>query len=656
MAGDTIMATVIEIDGVGRVEMDDGFKNLSPAQQNEIVQNIVNSMQPKPAPQRLRAAAQGLTLGASDEIEAAFRSLMPGQTYDAALEDARSKLKAYQKESPIGSLAYEAGGAMIPAIGAMLAAPFTGGTSAAVTAPTIGRIAATAAAQGAGYAFNTGEGGFGSRSSRVPGGAALGAAGGVVGTGIAKAAGGAVNKLVDATRRVVGGRGATVVENEIQRLVRQTGKSADEIADDIMAGRILAENETIKAAVRAYRAGGGEASTVITQGMTQRPAQTRAAAMNEIRSYLTDASTPSAVQAQRASEDAAKIAERASYAPFRNMDAPQPVVEELAGALKRVPGAVDEVATILRAQTGAAPFFKVLDDGSVEFTRMPTVAEAESIRRAISNKANALYMGGQGGAGEAVKEVERGLRGLLDQEVPSLSAARATASGVRSQRDAFEAGRKALSGDVNEKLGEFSKLTDPDQVDAYRAGLMSALEARSATGTRQSMIRNLANEETKEGRIIREVLPQGSVDDVMKSIETARASQVTTDYVLGGSPTSDTLLEQARRGAGFSVSDITGAFRADPGSMARIASNFADRFTRDLTDAEKARVARILVSQDANLVKQAIVDNSALAALQKRVEEIVAAGVKGSGRAGSLLGSSVGSPASENTIKGLLAQ
>ena len=89
-----------------------------------------------------------------------------------------------------------------------------------------------------------------------------------------RAGGSAINALTDAARRVIGGRGSSVVENEIKRLVTQTGKTADQIADDILNGRILAENETIKAAVRAYRASGGEASTVIMQAMTPRPAVT----------------------------------------------------------------------------------------------------------------------------------------------------------------------------------------------------------------------------------------------------------------------------------------------------------------------------------------------------------------------------------------------
>jgi len=383
---------------------------------------------------------------------------------------------------------------------------------------------------------------------------------------------------------------------------------------------------------------------------------TRAAALEDLNKYLADISAPSALQAQRRSEDVAKVAERAAYSQFRDMPAPDEVVSELADALRRVPSAADEVGIALRAQTGAAPFFEILEDGSVEFTRSPTVAEVENVRRAIGNRASALYRGSMGAAGEAVAGVETGLRGLLDETVPELSATRATAAGVRQQRDAFDAGRMALAGDVNEKLGEFAKLTDPEQIEAYRAGLMSAIQARSATGSRQSMIRNMANEETKEGRILREVLPQDAVDDVLRSIETASGAQEAASKILQGSPTAETLMEAGRQGLGLSVSDISGALSMDPTALANVASKMADRFRRDLTDAERARIARILVSEDADLVRRAIEDDGALAALRDRIEQISATATRGAARAGAIAPAETGGDISGQSIRGLLAQ
>ena len=606
--------------------------------------------------ERTRAAAQGLTLGAADEIEAGVRSLFGGRPYEDVLNEIRGSLKAYQEARPIEAMASEAGGAVVPAVGAALLAPFTGGASTAAVAPTLGRLAGMAALEGGAYAFNTGEGGFAERAARIPGGAVTGAIGGAVAGGVTRAAGGAINALTDATRRIIGNRGSSVVENEIQRLAQQTGKTADEIADDILNGRILAENETIKAAVRAYRAGGGEASTVITQAMTPRPAATRAQAMDEMRQYLSDIAQPSALQGQRRSEEAAKIAERAAYAPFKDIAAPEPVSREVLSALEVVPEAITEVNKMFRGLVAVTPPANGIGPANVTFTRPITLDEAERVRRAIGNAASSEYRGGFGGAGETFAEAEQSLRGLLDVASPELGAARATAAGVRAQRDAFEAGQTALAGDVNETLFNFSKITDPQKVEAYRAGLMAALEARAATGSRQSLIRNLTNEETKEGKILRAVLPQDALDDVLRRLETARASQVTTDYVLGGSPTADTMMEAGRRGMDVSFADVTGVLSGSPDAMINVASNIAARFTRDLTDAERARVARILVSEDPDLVRRAISDEGAMAALQQRVQQLTAGAARGAGRAGAVTGAEPGATLSQQTIRGLLAQ
>lgn len=606
--------------------------------------------------ERTRAAAQGLTLGLADELEAGFRTMYNDAPYQGTLDEIRGSLKGYQEAYPLEALGYEIGGAALPAAGAMLLAPFTGGTSTAAVMPTLGRMAGVSALQGGISAFNTGEGGFKARALRVPLGVAGGAVGGTVAGGAMRVAGGAINKLTDAARRVIGNRGSTVVENEIQRLVRQTGRNADQIAADILDGRILAENDTIKAAVRAYRAGSGEASTIITRGMEARPAMTRAEAMRVMRSNLSDENAPSALQAQRRDAAVAAEAENAAYRPFNDIPASVQVTQELGEALRRVPSAAEEIAITLRAETGQAPFYQIMEDGSVQFTRQPTITEAETVRRAIGNRASALFRGSMGGAGAAVESVQKNLRSSLDEAMPELGAVRATAASVRAQNDAFKAGNEALQGDVYQKLDEFGQITDPAVKDAYRAGFMSALERTATTASRNSLIRNLTKPDVKEGMLLEAILPPDAVDDVLNRLKVASESQEATSYVLGGSITADMGVEAARRGSGVSASDAVGVLSGDMGALTSVVSNVLSRITRDLTDAERARVARILVSDDPELVRRAIVDESGMAALQQRVQQLMADITRGARRAGSSVGASYGGDVSQEIGQGLLAQ
>ena len=589
--------------------------------------------------QRVRTMAQGATFGFADELEARARSLATGRPYQDVVDEVRGGLKAYKEAYPKSAMAYEIGGAALPAL-------IPGGQAS------LGRAAARAGAEGAAYAFGTGEGSARERAERLPTGIAYGTLGGAAGYGAAKAIGGLANKLADAARRKVGGRGATIVENEIQRYVKQTGKTPDEITQDIIDGRLLAENKTIQAAVRSLRTGGGEASTIIEKGLTNRPEQTRQAAMAEMRQYLGDAGEGSQVAARRASDELAVAAEKAAYAPLKGQPLPDEALPALADTLKRVPSASKEVEIRLRAETGEAPFFNVADDGVVSFTRRRTVMEAESVRRAVGNRATSLYRSeGMGGAGEAVAGVQEGFREILDFSVPELASTRAQAAAIRADRDAYKAGAQALAGDVNEKLADFQKIltgqTPEQSVAAFRAGFMKLLEGRAATGSRQAMIRNLINPESKENMILREIFPQDQLDDVLNTLDIAADAQAAAGKIgIGtGSQTAEDAAEAARRGMGITASDMGSALSGNPIEAIGVVDKFIRGMSRTkLTDAENARIARVLVSNDPDLVRRAMVDESGMQALANAVERMAVA-LKGMGRkAGATLSQQVPEP------------
>ena len=98
---------------------------------------------------RARLTATGLLFNFADEAIAGVKALSPDVTYDEALEEEREKLKSAQSKE--GSLKYEVGGAIIPAVGTTIAsvvgAPFTGGTSLAASVPLWARLLGLGAAQ-----------------------------------------------------------------------------------------------------------------------------------------------------------------------------------------------------------------------------------------------------------------------------------------------------------------------------------------------------------------------------------------------------------------------------------------------------------------------------------------------------------------------------
>lgn len=216
---------IIEIDGIGEVEVSDEFTKLAPKEQNAFVEKIRKEVnagarassevnEDKPAEtQRLRSVAQGVTLGFADELEAAIRNplsalgsalgLSEGKDYKERLDIVRKKLKSYRTENPLEAMAYEMGGAVLPAVaGGMLTAgagtAAVGASTAARLAPTLSRAAKIGAVEGGIAGFGAGEGGFSERAKTAATGAALGGTVGAALPVVSQKAGQVGRKALDA--------------------------------------------------------------------------------------------------------------------------------------------------------------------------------------------------------------------------------------------------------------------------------------------------------------------------------------------------------------------------------------------------------------------------------------------------------------------------
>jgi hypothetical protein len=565
--------------------------------------------------QRLRTAAQGLTLGFGDELEAYARAAVSDRSVDEILSEIRGGIKDYQEAYPGESLAYELGGAA--------ATMFVPGGAPS----TLGRLALRGAGEGATYAFGTGEGGVGERASRVPAGVAFGAGGGVVGGKAAQYLGNTLEALVDVARRTTGKRGATIVENEIQRLVEQTGKSPDQIVQEIAEGKILAENRTLAASVKALRGQGGEAAPILQKALERRPMQLRGNVKRDLATKLNpDASDPtaSAMRNQATSETQTRLAERAAYKPFETQDVSDEVFMELSSILKNNPDVGSMLNKIAQRQ-GLQNVYRVDDVGRVMFSRKPTVAEAEKIRRVLSQTARKEFDAKDIDLGIATEDIQKSLRSVLDTSVPDLMNTRAQAAAVRQNREAFLAGRKALTGDVNEVIvnlqDTFAK--NPEALASYRSGFLAALQGKFATGQDRSLMRNLLDEGKKEGMLFRELIPDA--DDqraIIKKLEMATESEDVAQTVLRNTQTAETLLAKNAQNMGITAAEGTAAALGDVNALLSVSRKLVNSFSRELTDKERARIAQILVSEDPEVVRRAITDERGIAKAQELIANL----------------------------------
>jgi hypothetical protein len=321
--------------------------------------------------QRTRSLLQGVTFGGADELEAFFRSL-GSEDYKTALNEIRGGLAAYKEARPGEALAFEVGGAAAPAI---LASLFTGGASLAALGarfPTLVNVAKTlgiAGAETAAGATVVGglQGGLtGALSGESPEERLRGAIEGtLIGAPLALGvdklaplATEAVVGLVDIARRKLGNKAGAAVEKEVQRLAQEAGITPEQAVKELLEGRLLAENATLRDAVRSFRATGGPAATRLKEALEPRTKETRGAAVAELEQYLAGVQGENILKSQMAKLTSLKDEASELYnGPWAQQKVSPELSAELQKLFNRVPSAFDEVITAMKAR-GDEPFFK----------------------------------------------------------------------------------------------------------------------------------------------------------------------------------------------------------------------------------------------------------------------------------------------------------
>jgi hypothetical protein len=614
----------------------------------------ISAPEPKPQvePQRLRSAAQGLTLGFGDEIEALVRSKVAGQDFDKTIAQIRSDLAAYREDDPAGALVYEAGGSMIAPGGALKFALGKSPTLLRVLGATTG----VGGVSGGVSALGTGEGNIIERSARVPAGVGFGAVTGPVGYGIGKGLQMGTNALIDMARRRIGGRGAKIVENEIQRIARETGMTDDEIFAGVMRGDILAENKTIQDIVRAYARGGGEASEILKRSLSKRPEELRGKALEDLNRVL----FPDAQgNVRRVVGEADEVMRKQEGQQYRSaFERGGVITQETLGAIeqgiKRSPGAGRALQEAYQAQTGKTPFFSI-KDGEVVYDRAPTLQDAEILMRGLRDLADEAFRGGRGSAGQGFKEAEKILRAEINKSstlfergsgsalstgpirpsigeqgygnvyrpvVKTIEQTRKQAAKLRSSRDSFDYGKTIFGQNADQVSIDFERVT-PENMKYLRAGVMDAIRNKMATGNKLTFMKRLSDPQTKEGQILRTIYPQDELDGVLDTVGRAARSQEASGAILGGSGTAPTQMQASRIGSDVSLQEVTSAMTGNPLAIVSAARKMLRSvLPANLTDKQRADVAEVLVSEDPQLVLRALRDDSAFAEFAKKARGV----------------------------------
>jgi len=558
-----------------------------------------------------RAAAQGFSMGLSDEMFAGARYPFTGKTYEEELQYERDRLAQSYEDNPAKTGAAEFGGALT--LGA-LTAPVTGGLSLPIT---MGRMALTSGLMGGGYGFNTGEGGFTNRLSNVLIPAATSAVGGPIAGMAVKGLGAIVGKLTDSGRRMFGDKPAAAVEAEIQRIARDTGMTTDEIVTRINKGEILAEmSDSTRNTARAYYAEGGPGSQRIYDVISPRAGVKSDVAFSGLKKSLGgDAGENLLMTVSKSADDLKKLEGQAYKEVFKkNPFVSQREQNTLRTILSNEPEILKDSAEVFRSMSGKKPFFEVSDSGKVKFTRNPSLEEAEIVRRILNDKANKAFRDGKGTIGGATKALESRLRDRLDSVYPELRATRQNWSKIMKDKEVFEMGRKALSKSSDEVELELSKLPE-ESLDMYRRGLAVAVDKARGTRSGKSLPGRIADTDTRESKIIDMVLPGNTKDEIFEQMSQAAKAQATRNRVLGGSQTAQTLAERGRMGMDGAVSDAVMASQGEMFAAGRLLKRVFDKGMSKMNEAQKEKVIDILLTENPEMVRRALTDESAMRSL-----------------------------------------
>ena len=632
-----------------------GGGSISPDLERNLLELADLLKQPEPDTQRIRSIAQGLTFNTADEAEAALMSAFTGRPYSEAVNEVRTKLKQYKEARPGEALAFELGGAALPVIastmmsggaGTVAATPylarfgkllFSGPGRQGTIRGNIGAQAMYGGVQGALSGFGAAEG---SPLERINPALMSGLTG--FGTGGALSAGGTAlqkpaGRFSEFVRNRLAGRGDTAAVNEFRRLVAETfpgqtidnlsPEEIDQFVGDIASGRIAAENKDIVNAARAYNV--GPAGTVMREGLQARPEATRTQAydfmVENLAPNLKGTNIPQYFNNTKdeieklASEEYSEVwGNYGDIGPFFLND-----IQEIVESMPSVRRALTE---IYEAGRGLDPFF-TFENGAVKLKRMPTLEDAEYTRRALDEVTTYAFERGASTAGTRFDAAATAFRNVLDNNFPDLAQVRAKWSNIQSSAEAFKKGVESLgkaSDLVDSQFTAYRNAT-PEQLDAYRMGVLSGIKNRMETGSRKSVMTDITDPTSRLGRNIRLVYPEDSLDELLQKADIAASSQSAASTILGGSQTQITQAEASRQGSGgVGAATVIDAITGNPGAIISAASQIASRALkpRGLSDAQSVQVARYLVETNPDIVKRALVDETAADTLIKLLQRI----------------------------------
>ena len=592
--------------------------------------------------EKLRLGAAGATWNFSDELFASVRSiasrLTGGElTFEQALEEERKIIDDARKKDPTEASGYELGGAGLITLATL---PFTMGGSAA---PGLARMAAIGGGHAITATLGAREGDPIERVTKDPEDLLIsGGTGAVLGPAIGKGlplAGRVAKKVVSSPinflRSKFGGKLPTQVEAELSRIIKEGGVTPEEMIKRISDGEIFPDMSPEAAkALRAIYSKMGVGGKVVSDTLIRRSKELSEKGSAALQADLVPiAPSGNVVKAMNQTIDAMKKAEGKAYNKIFK-ETPLEPSNRLNFSVLEVannnPAILSDLNQLIAAR-GLKPLFRNKVDNAgkqtdeIELTRNVSLEEGEIIRRGLKDVTDKSFAKGQGALGEAFGDLEKGIRGIIDDLSPALKSTRANYAKMFAARDAFDEGRKIFSkvpDDAEIIFERIVKTGDVDVIAAFRAGAGAALRGKATKGAKATLFRNLDDITRAERLILEKIYPEESLEIAARKIQLANQAMRSEGKVLQGSPTQTTAEAASRVGTAGMLSNLFSFAGGNVMAGARLVRDFLGSKSQNLSQKELAEIGKILVSENPVLVRRALFQPAILAHFQRRAHQI----------------------------------
>lgn len=600
-----------------------------------------------------RMAAQGVTLGFGDELEAAARAPFSDQSYADIRNDLRERIAATRSDSPMLSNTLEFGGGMATAgltlpgqtlrAGQLMRQGMPGAAKiGAQTGGTFGGIA------GLGY----------SEEETTPGmlldtavGAGAGAGIGAAAQPLLAGAGSKLTQFTDFLRRRMGADPDNAmsrqVATELARLRAQTGKDTSQLIDDLMQGRIIAEDPVLAGMVRNFRTGqgGGMVDDVLQRRAVEQPQAARQAVQSEL---LRDSGVQVGDNLRKViamSDEEMIEASRKAYSGIWGQNNGGEVSDDIASAMADLWTRSTEIQKrfnrIAKASKRPSPF-GLNEDGELVQKRAVTLFDAENFDRALREEIDLAFNKGETTLAQILRQSQERFRPLLDDFSPELATVRAEFATQERIRQAYKDGEKIFFAsrspdDVAMDLERIRAMGDPRIEQAYRLGAAIAVGKKSRpTGS----VGRMSKEDDPYMQSLQNVIGEERYEPLATQLRNAQDSINAKNQITGNSQTANQLQAAANVGTPIGQAAVEVAETAMTGQPAlstlmRIAMRVGRRKGVQLTPEQNEQILRVVLSEDPQLVQRAMNSADGLLEIERSIDRFITARVLGGAGAAS---------------------